>query len=71
MTCEDVVESLSNMCLYDVCSLILIEPTYQSNIGIRLRRKIKPLKTHLPYSHFQEVFFSLIAKESPKKNIFL
>ena len=30
----DAVQSMSNMCLYDGCSLILTEPTYQSNTGV-------------------------------------
>ena len=35
---EDEVQSLLDMCLYDVCFLILIEPYTNQYIGVRLRK---------------------------------
>ena len=37
---EDVAQSLLNMFVYDVCSLILARTTYQSNTGVRLRKRV-------------------------------
>ena len=35
---EDEVQSLLDMCLYDVCFLILIEPHTNQYIGVRLKK---------------------------------
>ena len=43
---EEVGQSLFNMCFYDACSLILIEPHTKQISGSNHRNE--PLKTHLP-----------------------
>ena len=35
---EDIVHSLLNLCLYDVCSLILTEPHTNQIKGVQLRK---------------------------------
>ena len=47
MIFENVVQSLSNTCLYDVCFLIITEPHNKQNIEVWWRKRATN-KTHLP-----------------------